>query len=469
MKSIKAMQKILTPQDIQRGNFGLEKEGVRINDDATLTQTPHPKQYGDKLENPYITTDFSESQIEIVTPTFETINKTYNFLSLIIDIVNENLMPNEYIWTQSIPPILPEDDSDIPIAKYNNQKDGQHAEKYRMNLANKYGTKKQLISGIHYNFSLKDETIQKLYDNYDSNYTYREFKDQIYLKIVRNYLRYRWLIIYLMGASIAADETFIDECLKLTNHNDNKNAYYSTNATSFRNASCGYKNIKELFPRFDSVDHFIDDVNQFIKDGELSEAKELYTQIRLKAKDPTDMMKSLKKDGIQYIELRTVDINPFDKNGISINEMKFLHIFIIYLLMKEETDYVKWQEEGFINEEKVAEEAFNPEMRLTRDNKEIKLTTWANEIIYEITKINDAFNLDYDDIIANMHAKIENPENTYAKKLMHLVEDEGFIESQLKLAQKYKKQSQKSLKTKLKNSPDARKYYNMAIVDDNIL
>ena len=169
------------------------------------------------------------------------------------------------------------------------------------------------------------------------------------------------------------------------------------------------------------------------------------------------------------IELRTVDINPFDKNGISINEMKFLHIFIIYLLMKEETDYVKWQEEGFINEEKVAEEAFNPEMRLTRDNKEIKLTTWANEIIDEITKINDAFNLDYDDIIANMHAKIENPENTYAKKLMHLVEDEGFIESQLKLAQKYKKQSQESLKTKLKNSPDARKYYNIAIVDDNIL
>ncbi len=130
------------------------------------------------------------------------------------------------MWNQSIPCILPPADK-IPIAKYKNKEFGKEAEKYRKGLAKKYGTKKQLISGIHYNFSLDENSIKKLFENYSKKISYKEFKDQVYLKIVRNYLRYKWLVIYITGASNGADETFIKECLNLTTENDQDNGYYN--------------------------------------------------------------------------------------------------------------------------------------------------------------------------------------------------------------------------------------------------
>lgn len=142
--TIDNIKKILTPKEIMEGNFGLEKEGLRINDKGELSLSPHPECFGNKLTNPFITTDFSESQVEIVTPTFDSINEVYQCLSFLVDIVNTSIPEDEYIWNQSLPCILP-DDNQIPLAYYEGKK-GEESRNYRIKLANKYGTKKQMIS-----------------------------------------------------------------------------------------------------------------------------------------------------------------------------------------------------------------------------------------------------------------------------------------------------------------------------------
>lgn len=226
----------LSSDEILAGSFGIEWESLRAKEDGKLSLTPHPAIFGDKLTNPVITTDFSESQIEIITPTFDTIDEAYDTFSLLADLVNSSLPDDEYLWFQSIPCILPYWDR-IPIAQYS--EDGVDNQKYREDLAKKYGVKKQMISGVHFNFSFSDNFLKKLYSLEKSNVGFKEFKNDIYLKIARNYLRYCWLIIYLTGCSIGSHQTFSHDCIHLMDARDNFGSYYSTRGPSFRNASCG--------------------------------------------------------------------------------------------------------------------------------------------------------------------------------------------------------------------------------------
>ena len=375
--NFKSLTKIPT-NEILEGSFGIEWESLRANGDGELSLTPHPEIFGDKFKNPLITTDFSESQIEIITPAFDTIDEAFSTFSLLSDLVNSSLPEDEYLWFQSIPCILPYWDK-IPIAQYSEE--GEASQKYREELAKKYGVKKQMISGVHFNFSFSDNLLRKLHYMEDPELSFQEFKNKVYLKIARNYLRYCWLIIYLTGCSIGSHKTFSNECIHLMDAKDEYGSYYSTKGPSFRNASCGYKNLKDLYPSYDSVEDFTSDIQKFIDDGDLSEAKELYTQIRLKPKNPKDMLNSLNQDGIEYIEIRTLDINPFYKCGLVLHDMTFLHLFLIYMYIKEESDYPLWQEEAKINEENVAEKAYVDSMRLLRDGEEVTLRSWAADII----------------------------------------------------------------------------------------
>lgn len=450
--------------EILAGLFGIEWEALRVKSDGKLALSPHPEVFGDKLKNPVITTDFSESQIEIITPTYNTIDEAFNTFSLLADIVNFSLEDDEYLWFQSLPAILPYKDK-IPIAKYSDE--GQESQKYRENLANKYGLKKQMISGVHFNFSFTDEFIEKLYGLVDSNWTLREFKDEIYLKIARNYLRHCWLVIYLTGCSIGSHESFSKDCLHLMDEVDDYGNHYSTRGPSLRNSSCGYKNLKRLYPSYNTVGEFADDINSFIERGDLSEAKELYTQIRLKPKNPSDMLNSLKDDGIQYIEVRTLDINPFYNCGLVEHDMKFLQLFLIYMLVKHESDYECWQSEAFINEETTAERAYDESMRLIRGGEEITLKKWASEIINEMYGMCEVLGFDEFDTLKLMHDRVSNPDLTYGKRLLELIRKEGYINAHMNLAINNKKTSIELVK-KLdeENSPEFKKYFSLALKDE---
>ena len=452
----------LSPDDILSGLFGIEWESLRAKGDGKLSLTPHPEVFGDKLTNPLVTTDFSESQIEIITPTFDTIDDAFGVFSLISDLVNVSLPDDEYLWFQSIPCILPYWDQ-IPIAQYSEE--GKSSQKYREDLAKKYGVKKQMISGVHFNFSFSDSLLKKLYEFENADLSFREFKDNVYLKIARNYLRYCWLIIYLTGCSIGSHKTFSNDCIHLMDAKDNYGSYYSTRGPSFRNASCGYKNLKELYPSYASVDGFVEDINNFIESGDLSEAKELYTQIRLKPKNPKDVLNSLKNDGIDYIEIRTLDINPFYKCGLVKRDMKFLHLFLIYLLIKGESDYVDWQREAKINEENTAECAYVESMRLFRDGQKVTIESWANEIINEMYIMCDVLGIDDDHTLNLMLNRILNPDLTYGKRLLKLIRENGYINTHIALSKNNKQTSISSLKNiDLAEFDNVKKYASIALI-----
>lgn len=452
----------LSSDEILAGSFGIEWESLRAKEDGKLSLTPHPAIFGDKLTNPVITTDFSESQIEIITPTFDTIDEAYDTFSLLADLVNSSLPDDEYLWFQSIPCILPYWDR-IPIAQYS--EDGVDNQKYREDLAKKYGVKKQMISGVHFNFSFSDNFLKKLYSLEKSNVGFKEFKNDIYLKIARNYLRYCWLIIYLTGCSIGSHQTFSHDCIHLMDARDNFGSYYSTRGPSFRNASCGYKNLKELYPSYDSVEEFVADINRYIEEGDLSEAKELYTQIRLKPKNPNDLLNSLNDGGIEYIEIRTLDINPFYKCGLVKKDMAFLHLFLIYMLIKEESDYEFWQKEAKINEENTAERAYDDSMRLLKDGKEVSIGQWASEIVDDMYEMCDALGINEFDTLNMMYERISNPDSTYGKKLLRLIRKRGYINAHMELSKNNKQISIENLKNMdICNDSEFRKYFNVALV-----
>ncbi|WP_295721947.1 glutamate--cysteine ligase [uncultured Methanobrevibacter sp.] len=459
--------KDFTAREILRGSFGIEWETLRVKKDGRLSLTPHPTVFGDKYTNPIVTTDFSESQIEIITPTFNTIDKAFDTFSILSDLVNSSLPDDEYLWFQSIPCILPYWNQ-IPIAKY--PKEGKTSQKYRENLANKYGVKKQMISGVHFNFSFSDYLIDRLFENEVEDISYKEFKNNIYLKITRNYIRYCWLIIYLTGASIGSHKTFSPECIHLMDKKDEYGSYYSTRGPSFRNASCGYKNIKDLFPSYDSVREFVKDLQEFINNGDLSEAKELYSQIRLKTKNPSDLLNSLKQDGIEYLEIRTLDINPFYKCGLVKHDMKFLHLFLIYMLIKEESDYPNWQLESKLNEENAAERGYVDSMRLLKDGKEVKLKDWACEIIEEMYEMCEELNITKADLTLNlMYDRILKEDLTYGKRLLKLIRENGYINTHIQFSKNNKQSSIYNLeKIDFNKCEELKKYANIALSGNKV-
>ncbi|WP_292606638.1 glutamate--cysteine ligase [Methanobrevibacter sp. UBA188] len=451
----------LSSNEILEGSFGIEWESLRAKDDGKLSLTPHPAVFGDKLTNPLITTDFSESQIEIITPTFDTIDDAFENFSLLSDMVNASLPRDEYLWFQSIPCILPYWDQ-IPIAQYSEE--GESSQKYREDLARRYGVKKQMISGVHFNFSFSERFLKKLYSLENDDLSFKDFKDDIYLKIVRNYLRYCWLIIYLTGCSIGSHKTFSNDCIHLMDAKDDYGSYYSTRGPSFRNASCGYKNLKDLYPSYNSVNEFVGDINSFIDNGDLSEAKELYTQIRLKPKNPKDLLNSLKDSGIEYIEIRTLDINPFYQCGIVNRDMKFLHLFLIYMLVKDESDYLAWQNEAKINEERTAESGYVDSMRLLRDGCEVTLKDWAHEIINEMYDMCDELGIDGFDTLNLMMNRVLNPDFTYGKMLLSLIEQHGYINTHIMLSKNNKQISMDNLRNcDIDSCDEVKKYFDVAL------
>ena len=451
----------LSSREILEGSFGIEWESLRAKGDGELSLTPHPEIFGDKFTNPLITTDFSESQIEIITPTFNTIDEAFDTFSILADLVNSSLPDDEYLWFQSIPCILPYWDQ-IPIAQY--PEEGKSSQKYREDLAKRYGVKKQMISGVHFNFSFSDNFLKKMYEIDNYGLSFKEFKNQVYLRITRNYIRYCWLIIYLTGCSIGSHKTFSNDCIHLMDARDDYGSYYSTKGPSFRNASCGYKNLKELYPSYNTVEEFTRDVRAFIDNGDLSEAKELYTQIRLKPKNPRDLLNSLENDGIEYIEIRTLDINPFYQCGLVRHDMKFLHLFLIYSLIKDESDYADWQKEAKINEENTAESAYVESMRLIKDGEEITLKEWASEIINEMYGMCEVLGFDEFNTLKLMHDRVSNQDLTYGKRILKLIKENGYINTHIILSKNNKQTSINNMKNiDMKKCEKYKKYFNIAL------
>jgi len=427
-------KKLFDKEELLSGGFGIEREALRLNSNGKLAVKDHPEVFGNKLLNPYITTDFSESQVELITPAFKTTKETYAFLNALYDIVALEI-GDEYLWPQSMPCDIPED-ADIPIAKYSDCEECNQAREYREKLFEKYGGKKQLISGIHYNFSFDDALFQRLYTHQKPNMSYKLFKDSLYLKVARNYLRYRWLLIYLVGASPVIHSSYTTEgTKKLTRVKED--SFSNEGAVSYRNGDGGYKNHTDLFPDYTSVVSYVKSIDDFVKENMIQSHKELYTQIRPKAKDNKDLIHSITQDGIQYIEIRSIDINPFEKGGISLDDLDFIHLFILNLLLKEETNYLEWQQDALLNQKLISKSGIE-DVCLIKNGQETGKVEWALEILNEIKEMNAFLVLGKEDLIEKMFARVLDSKQTYAYQITEKAKEEGYLSAHINLAKGYR-------------------------------
>lgn len=332
---------------LKGGNFGLELESQRVTTDGKLALTPHPSVFGSKTGNPRITTDFSESQVEMITPVYQTVEEVYNSLDEIRREVEEGI-GDELLWSLSMPPQLP-DEGMIPVAHFDDTVEGREKEEYRNSLAKRYGKKMQMISGIHYNFSFSEELIDFLYAKSAKGGGRIGFVNDVYFTLTRNFLRYRWLLIYLFGASPACDETYypviqkelaiIHKCCPCCR---SRIGDYTRYATSLRVSRFGYANEiqgkQNIF--FNSLEEYTRIIRMMMETNQLQKESEFYSPIRLKQNPEKGetQLSALTDRGVKYVEVRILDLNPFERLGISLHQLHFMHVFLLYCLMEENRD-----------------------------------------------------------------------------------------------------------------------------------
>jgi len=409
-----------------KGLFGIEKENLRVNKDGTLALTPHPTVFENKLNHAYITTDFSESQVEMITPPLPKIEQSLNFLNTIQDIVSKELK-DEYLWPQSLAPILP-NEKDIPIARYSIK--GIEQYQYRELLAEKYGKKKQMFSGIHFNFSFDESLLKKLHVEQNTKESYEKFRENAYLKTVRQLSHNRWLYILLFGYSPVNHETNLVFC-----PNHEKPIIEYKNRTSIRNSCFGYTNMEELFPDYNSVKNYQDSIEKMIAADKISSSKELYAPARIKFEKGSNR--------ISYLELRFIDIDPTEKNGITQEQLHFLHWLAIYgLLSNENSEFDnKQQHIANLNHNLAALNGLGSDFYLY-DIKREKVNGWqkAKEIMknmlntFNEIRITDA---NYSESLASINQLIEAPVNRKIHKIIDEINQQGYINYHINKAMEY--------------------------------
>ncbi len=416
------------------GRFGIEKENVRVDKSGHMATTPHPGILGDKFKHPYITTDFSESQVEMITPPLDSIDKVHGFLETLHDVVTQNI-GDELLWPQSLPPLLP-DEEDIPIAQFGDK--GAGKEEYREVLAKRYGRERQMLTGIHYNFSLSDRLERKLVKICCSDGDAESFREELYFKMLRNFMRYRWFLVWLFGSSPVSDPSFKMKSLKT----GEKKQVVCGHAVSIRTSSGGYRNEEEYFVDFNSLDAFTKSISKLVEEGRLVGQEELYLPIRLKFDE---------NERISHVEVRLLDLDPYEKAGISKDRLNMVHLFLLHCLFKDEPDFYdeKQQEIAANNQDLVACYGLKSDLKLSNfDGDEVFVHDFGKEIYYEIQKFLDTAKLsDKEQYVSAMrHCEGLMNENSLrtSLKIREDIMKEGFIDFHMKQARKYQFESELS-------------------------
>lgn len=336
MKEIKDIKKI-TNKDIFKGNFGLERETLRVDKNRKIALTPHPFKYK------YLERDFSESQLEIISPPCKSIDDMLFKMDLLDTYASDILASKgESLWKYSNPPHIDSED-EIQPAKYIGQKIEKY--NYRLYLQEKYGKKVMLFSGIHFNFSFSDNYLETLFSENSSDISFTDFKNDLYLKIATYCMKYSWILVYLTASSPVFDSSLKDI---------NSQGYEIGDEASLRNGKCGYWNKFIPFIDYNSVNSYTSSVQSYIDNKMLSSQSELYLPVRIKSKGENSL-KTLKDSGIDHIELRMFDINPFEKVGISKKDLEFAHYMMIYFSLQDKFEFDEnMQKNALINHKSAA-------------------------------------------------------------------------------------------------------------------
>lgn len=412
MKLKKLLQKENLRPYLLKGRYGIEKESQRVTLAGQLADSDHPEILGNRSYHPYIQTDFSETQMELITPVADTIEELFCYLEAIQEVAFRSLPKEEMLWPLSMPPALPEDETKIKIAKLKNLEDVL----YRRFLAKNYGRRKQMVSGIHFNFEFEDELLQKLFLQQADWEDYQEFKTEVYLKVTRNYLHYRWLITYLFGASPQSEARyFLDEDQP------------KQPIRSIRSSKYGYTNHKDIHVSYESLPKYLGDIAKLVESGKLLEEKEFYAPVRLRG---GSQVADLAEAGIRYIELRNIDLNPFAQEGITREQVLFLHVFLLFLLTKEEQAPAdEWVAQG---------DELNNQVALEHPLAKTAYQNAAKELLAEISAFAKELHLPLDEtLFASLLDTVEQPEKTLAGRLYLQSQQSTQAQVAVALGQKY--------------------------------
>ncbi|HKE93192.1 MAG TPA: glutamate--cysteine ligase [Povalibacter sp.] len=392
------------PGVLQGGLKGVEKESLRVTPDGALAQTPHPVALGSALTHEYVTMDYSEALIELVTPAFRESWELLQFLCDLHQFVYRHL-GDELLWATSMPCIIG-DDSSIPVAHFGRSNVGRMKEVYRLGLGYRYGRMMQAISGVHFNYSFPAHLWPVLAEALQQRDHGQDFVSAQYFGLLRNYRRHGWLILYLFGNSPALCNSFVRGRAH-TLQQFSPGTLYEPFATSLRMSDLGYRNKSQAGVRIsvNSVDEYIRDLTAAVStphpeyekigvkvNGEyrqlnanlLQIENEYYSYIRPKrvtrsGEHPTQ---ALRRGGVEYVEFRALDVSAFDPVGVNQNKLRFLEAFAALCLLKDSAPIASGEDavlDG--NHALVAHRGREAGLQLNRNGRPLELRAWALELI----------------------------------------------------------------------------------------
>lgn len=396
-----------------RGGYkGLEKESLRVNQNGYISQADHPRALGAALTHPYITTDYSEALLEFVTPPYADALEAQQFLGQIHQYVFENIEHDEMLWATSMPCAVRGDDS-VRIASYGDTNQARFKEIYRVGLGNRYGRIMQTIAGVHYNYSVPRRFWPMFQFIEENNDRPQDFRSAGYMGLVRNALRYDWLLFYLFGSSPAICQTFLGGQPQGLDWYDDRHTLYKPYATTLRMSKIGYKN--KLPPTFmisvDSLADYVTGLTYAIEtphaayrdigvlvDGEyrqlnnhiLQIENEFYSAIRPKQSPHGGERPglALQRRGIAYVELRAIDIDPFSPTGVNVDQLHFLEAFLLFCLLQESPRLNNAERRMIdLNETAVALNGRDPELILQTEDGKRPMLEWAAELLTQIEPV----------------------------------------------------------------------------------
>ncbi len=434
------------------GMRGIERECLRISADGHVAQTPHPSGLGSALTHRYITTDYSEALLEFVTPPQQS---TWEVMQCLFDLHQfaYEQLEDELLWPFSMPCALTTE-ADIPLARYGSSNVGQMKTLYRMGLGNRYGRFMQVISGLHFNYSVPDGFWPVFQDLEQDGRALAEFRSAAYMDLVRNVRRFDWLILYLFGASPAVCKSFLGgretDLAELDAH-----TYFGPHATSLRMSGVGYQNSSQsaLEVSANSLEEYVRDLSRAIetpdpawealglRDGDnylqlntnkLQIENEFYSAVRPKrvAHSGERPTKALQRGGVEYVELRVLDVSPFDPVGINQAQIRFVETFLVYCMLRDSplimSDGVA---EMRHNDAMVAARGRQPGLELMRDGSAVTLTDWALELLADMQPIAELLDCgageEYQQALAIQNNVVRDPALTPSARLLSELQDTG--------------------------------------------
>jgi glutamate--cysteine ligase len=450
---------------VRNGLRGVEKESLRVGPDGVLSQRPHPVGLGAALTHPYITTDYSEALPELVTPPQRTQWETLQFLCDVHAFL-ERRLDGELLWPASMPCDLPPDDR-IPIAYYGPSNLGRMKTVYRRGLGYRYGRAMQAIAGVHFNYSLPAAFWPEYREHARRLEPVQEFRSAELMGLVRNYRRCAWLVTYLFGASPALCRSFRPNGHELLTELD-RATWYAPFATSLRMSDLGYQNKAQgrLCIGANSVAEYVTGMRMAVTTEDaryvgvgvvvggdyrqlnanvLQIENEYYSTIRPKPSKASKRrpLAALAENGVDYVEVRTLDLNSADPVGMNQGELRFMEALLIYCLLADSPSIsADEQAEIDLRDLTVAREGRRPGLALRDGGRERSLRERGLELLLGVRAVAELLDVDAQGYVAAVDSAAEvlrDPERTPSATLLAALKSEqaSFFEYTLSLARSH--------------------------------